>query len=134
MVLAEGKREDPPRASAPTILMSLLAWGGLLAATIGGSLAAVQRHFAPLLGYTALNDLGVGLVALALANDTGLTIALFLIPTRAVGLLLAGASLAVFRRRGEGTSFSKMSEVGRRLPLATTGLLVGGLSLSGFPR
>jgi NADH-quinone oxidoreductase subunit N len=80
-----------------------------------------------------LNDLGVGLVALALANDTGLTIALFLIPTRAVGLLLAGASLAVFRRRGEGTSFSKMREVGRRLPLATTGLLVGGLSLSGFP-
>ena len=124
---------DQPWLVANGQALSLLAWGGLLAATIGGSLAAVQRHFAPLLGYTALNDLGVGLVALALANDTGLTIALFLIPTRAVGLLLTGASLAVFRRRGEGTSFSKMSEVGRRLPLATTGLLVGGLSLSGFP-
>jgi formate hydrogenlyase subunit 3/multisubunit Na+/H+ antiporter MnhD subunit len=124
---------DQPWLVADGQILSLLAWGGLLAAAIGGGLAATQRHFASLLGYTALNDLGVGLVALALGSKTGLTIALSMVATRAVSLLLAGASLAVIRRRAEGTSFAKVTGLGHCLPLATAGLLMGGLSLCGFP-
>lgn len=124
---------DQPWLVADGQVLSLLAWGGLLAAVIGGGLAAVQRHFAPLLGYTILSDMGAGLIALALADDVGLTIAFLAIATRAVGLLLAGAGLAVVRHRIEGTSFARVAGLGHRLPLATTGLLVGGLSLSGFP-
>jgi formate hydrogenlyase subunit 3/multisubunit Na+/H+ antiporter MnhD subunit len=114
-------------------VLSLLAWGGLLAAAIGGGLAAVQRHLASLLGYTVMNDLGVGLIALVLADETGLIIVFLMAATRAVGLLLAGAGLAVIRQRAAGTSFVKVIGLGRRLPLATAGLLIGGLSLSGFP-
>ncbi len=114
-------------------IVSLLAWGGLLTAVIGGGLAAVQRHFAPLLGYTALNDLGVGLVSLALGGQIGLTVAFSMVATRAIGLLLAGAGLAVIRQRAGGSSFERMAGLGRCLPLATAGLLVGGLSISGVP-
>lgn len=124
---------EQPWLIADGQVLSLLAWGGLLAAAIGGSLAAVQRHFAPLLGYTILSNLGGGLIALALADDTGLTIAFSLVVTRAVGLLLAGAGLAVIRQRIGGTAFAKAVGLGHRLPLATAGLLIGGLSLSGFP-
>jgi formate hydrogenlyase subunit 3/multisubunit Na+/H+ antiporter MnhD subunit len=124
---------DQPWLIANGQILSLLAWGGLLAAMIGGGLASAQRHFAPLLGYTALNDLGVGLVALAIGSRTGLTIAFLMVVTRAVGLLLAGAGLAVIRRRVAGSSFDRVTGLGHRLPLATAGLLMGGLSLSGFP-
>jgi len=124
---------DQPWLVADGQILSLLAWGGLLAAAIGGVLAAVQSHFAPLMGYTALGDMGSGLVALALGNDIGLTIALLMIVARAVGLLLAGAGLAVMRWRVGGTSFAQVLGLGHRLPLATLSLLVGGLSLSGFP-
>jgi len=148
---------DQPWLIADGQVMSLLAWGGLLAAAIGGALAAAQRHFASLLGYTALNDLGAGLVALALGSKTGLTIVFLMVATRAVGLLLAGAGLAVIRQRVEGSvpsinsgrclspsaslginsvegiSFVKVAGLGHRLPLAAAGLLMGGLSLSGFP-
>lgn len=124
---------DQPWLIADGTVLSLLAWGGLLAAAIGGGLAAAQQDFAPLLGYTALNNLGVGLVAFALAGKTGLTIAFLMVATRAAGLLLAGAGLAVIRHCTEGTSFTEVAGVGRRLPLATAGLLMGGLSLSGFP-
>jgi len=114
-------------------ILSLLARGGLLTAAIGGGLAAVQRHFASLQGYTALNDLGTGLVAMAVAGRTGLTIVFLMVATRAVGLLLSGAGLAVIRSRVQTTSFIKVAGLGHRLPLATIGLLMGGLSLSGFP-
>ena len=124
---------DQPWLVADGQILSLLAWGGLLAAVIGGGLAATQRHFASLLGYTTLNDLGIGLVALALGSKTGLTIALSMVATRAVSLLLAGAGLAVIRLRAEGTSFVKVTGLGQCLPLATAGLMMGGLSLCGFP-
>jgi len=124
---------DQPWLVADGQVLSLLAAGGWLAAVIGGGLAATQRHFAWLLGYTALNDLGSGLVALALGSRTGLAIAFPMVATRGVGLLLAGTGLAVIRQRADGTSFAKVSGLGRRLPLATAGLLMGGLSLCGFP-
>jgi formate hydrogenlyase subunit 3/multisubunit Na+/H+ antiporter MnhD subunit len=124
---------EQPWLVADGQILSLLAGGGLLAAVIGGGLAAVQQHFASLLGYTALHDLGIGLVALALAGKTGLSIAFVMVVGRAVGLLLAGAGLAVIRRRVGGTSFDQVTSLGHRLPLAAAGLLMGGLSLSGFP-
>jgi NADH:ubiquinone oxidoreductase subunit 2 (subunit N) len=124
---------DQPWLIADGQILSLLIWGGLLTAAIGGAMAAVQRHFAPLLGYTTLGDLGAGLVAFALAGRVGLTIAFLMVTTRALGLLLAGAGLAVLRSRVGSTSFAKVAGVGHRLPLATAGLLMGGFSLGGFP-
>ena len=133
LLMALALFRDQPWLIANGQILSLLARGGLLTAAIGGGLAAVQRHFAPLLGYTALNDLGVGLVALTLNTRTGLTIIFLMVATRAVGLLLAGAGLAVIRSHAETTSFAQVAGLGHRLPLATAGLLMGGLSLSGFP-
>jgi len=124
---------DQPWLIADGQVLSLLAWGGLLAAAMGGCLAAVQRGFSSLLGYTVLNDLGGGLVALALVSEMGLTITFLMVAARAVGLLLAGAGLAVIRHRAGGTSFANTLGMGRYLPLATAGLLVGGFSLSGLP-
>ena len=133
LLLALDLFRDQPWLIADGQILSLLAWGGLLTAAIGGGLAATQRDFASLLGYTTLSDLGVGLVALALNSRIGLTIAFLIVTTRAVGLLLAGAGLAVIRFRAETTSFARVAGLGHRLPLATAGLLMGGLSLSGFP-
>jgi formate hydrogenlyase subunit 3/multisubunit Na+/H+ antiporter MnhD subunit len=126
---------DQPWLVVDGQILSLLAKGGWLAALIGGGLAAAQRRFSSLLGYTVLNDLGAGLVALALGNRTGLSIALSMIAARAVGLLLAGTGLAVIRFRCPtgGTSFKQVAGLGRGLPLAAVGLLMGGLSLCGFP-
>ena len=124
---------DQPWLVVDGQILSLLVQGGLLAAAIGGGLAAVQRHFAPLLGYTTLSDLGAGLVALAVAGRTGLSVAFLIVTARALSLLLAGAGLGVLHSQVGTTAFARMVGLGRRLPLATIGLLVGGLSLGGFP-
>lgn len=133
MLLALDLFRDQPWLIADGQVLSLLAWGGWLAAMIGGGLAAAQQHFAPLLGYTALNDLGVGLVALSLSSRTGLNIAFLMVVTRALALLLAGAGLGVIRQHVRGTLFKQVAGLGHRLPLPAIGLLLAGLSLSGFP-
>jgi len=133
LLLAVGLFHDQPWLLADGQVLSLLAWGGLLTVGIGGALAAVQRHFAPLLGYTVLNDLGMGLLALTAMDETGLTVAFLMVITRAIGLLLAGSGLAVIRQHFGRTSFAEVRGAGRCLPLAAGGLLLGGLSLGGLP-
>jgi formate hydrogenlyase subunit 3/multisubunit Na+/H+ antiporter MnhD subunit len=133
LLLALNLFHDQPWLAADGQVLSWLAWGGWLAAAIGGTLAAVQRHFAPLLGYTLLNDLGVGIIALAMPGETGLSIAFLMAVARPVGALLAGAGLAVVRQRVGRTAFSHLNGLGHRLPLASAGLLLGGFSLSGLP-
>ena len=133
LLLALNLFHDQPWLVADGQILSLLAWGGLLTAAIGGLLAAVQRHFTSLLGYTILNDLGLVALAMANANDRGLTIAFTMIAVRPIGLLLAGSGLALIRQRAEKTSFLHLAGLGHSLPLAAISLLAGGFSLSGIP-
>lgn len=133
LMLALNLFHDQPWLVADGQVLSWLAWGGWLAAAVGGLLAAAQRHFAPLLGYTLLNDLGFGVIALAMPGETGLTTAFLMIAARAVGALLAGAGLAVVRQRVGRTAFFHLKGLGRRLPVASASLLLGGFSLAGVP-
>ena len=111
----------------------LLGGVGLLTAAIGGLFAFAQRDFSRLLGYAALSDMGCLLVALGQGSALGLSAALLEFVNRSLGLTLAGMGLAMVRSRAGSDAFADAGGLARRLPLATAGLLLGGLSLAGFP-
>jgi formate hydrogenlyase subunit 3/multisubunit Na+/H+ antiporter MnhD subunit len=52
---------------------------------------------------------------------------------RSAAIVLLAASLAVVRHRAGSDRFAGLAGVARRLPVATTGLVLGGLALAGFP-
>ena len=122
-----------PWLSEDPRVFRLLRLGGLLMAAVGGLLAFAQRDFGRLLGYAVLSDVGCTLVALSVASPAGLTAALLQVAHRSVGLMLTAMGLAVVRHRAGSDSFANLSGVARRLPLATAGLVLGGLSLAGMP-
>ncbi len=111
----------------------LLRLGGVSMAVVGGGLALVQRSFGRLLGYAVLSDMGCTLMALGIASPAGLTAALLHVAHRSLGLLLAAMGLATVRHQVGGDSFGSLSGVARRLPIASAGLVLGGLSLAGMP-
>ena len=122
-----------PWLSEDPQVFSLLRLGGLSMAAVGGLLAFAQRDFGRLLGYAVLSDMGCTLAALGVASPAALTAALLQVAHRSVGLMLAAMGLAVVRHRAGSDSFADLAGAARRLPLATVGLVLGGLSLAGMP-
>jgi formate hydrogenlyase subunit 3/multisubunit Na+/H+ antiporter MnhD subunit len=106
---------------------------GLGMAASGGLMAAAQRDFGRLFGYAALSDLGILLLAFSSGGSQGLTLALLHTMSRSAAIALMATALAVVRHRATTDQFSGLRGVARRLPLATAGLALGGLSLAGFP-
>jgi formate hydrogenlyase subunit 3/multisubunit Na+/H+ antiporter MnhD subunit len=115
--------------ATPTAIL----FAGLIMAFSGGVMAAVQRDFGRLFGYASLSDLGVLLLALSSGGSQGLTLALLHMVNRSVPIALLAASLSILRHRATADDFAQLQGVARRLPIATFGLMLGGLALAGFP-
>jgi formate hydrogenlyase subunit 3/multisubunit Na+/H+ antiporter MnhD subunit len=106
---------------------------GLVMAASGGVMAAVQNDFGRLFGYAALSDLGILLLALGSGGNQGLRLAFLHGLSRSVSITLVAAALAVLRHRATTDQFDRLHGMGRHLPVATAGLVLGGLALAGFP-
>lgn len=123
---------DLPSASDASVL-SVIRLAGLVMGCAGGVMAAVQHDFGRLMGYAALSDLGYLLMALGLGSSQGPTLALLHGVNRAAGLTLFAAALSIVRQQAATDQFTRLRGMGRRLPIATVGLMLGGMALAGFP-
>jgi formate hydrogenlyase subunit 3/multisubunit Na+/H+ antiporter MnhD subunit len=112
---------------------AILELAGLVTALSAGVMAAAQRDLGRLFGYAALSGLGYLLLALAAGGSQGQVLALLVMLNRAPALSLMGAGLAMVRQRAGSDRFADLGGVAQRLPVATMGLLIGGLALGGFP-
>ena len=111
----------------------ILTVGGLSTALVGGLLALGHQDLGRLLAYAALNDLGCLLLGLGTASTEGLTATALQLVNRSLALILASVGLATLRRYAPSDAFADLGNVARRMPLASAGLLIGLLSLAGFP-
>jgi formate hydrogenlyase subunit 3/multisubunit Na+/H+ antiporter MnhD subunit len=107
---------------------------GLAMVTVGGLFAASQRSLGRLMGYGALIDGGVALVALGMESERGLALAFLAVLARPFGLALMAAGLKGLRRgMGSSDGLDALRGVAWRSPWSTLALVVGGLSTAGFP-
>jgi multicomponent Na+:H+ antiporter subunit D len=111
----------------------LLLVAGLISVAAGGLLAAVQRGLRPLLGHAALFDMGCLLVALAIGGERGTQAFYAGLAIRGLGLGLTGIATAAVCRRAGGDGLATLRGTARRMPLATTALVIGGFTLGGMP-
>jgi formate hydrogenlyase subunit 3/multisubunit Na+/H+ antiporter MnhD subunit len=111
----------------------LLLLGGMVMATSGGIMAAVQEDFGRLFGYAALSNLGILLMALPSNGAQSLELVMFHGISRAVSITLLATSLATLRLQTGTDRFNKLQGMGGAMPIASFGLILGILSLAGFP-
>jgi len=112
---------------------TVILMAGLVMAFSGGAMAAVQRDLGRLFGYAALSNLGILLLALSSGGSQGFTLTLLHLINHSVSITLLAMSLSVLRHRATSDEFAALKGVGRRLPIAAFGLILGGLALAGFP-
>ncbi len=122
-----------PWALSDATVLRLIQLAGLVMAAAGGLAAAVQRDFGRLFGYAIMSDLGILLLAVGLGGSQGIGLGLLHLINRSASIVLMAASLATLRRWATTDAFAGLTNAARRLPVATLGLMIGGLGLAGFP-
>ncbi len=110
-----------------------LLWLGIFTAVLGGLLAAVQHRLGRIVGYAALYDYGVLIVALSLRGTAGLPTTIWLLATRTVALLTLATGAAAIRHYMAGDSLSRIGGAVSRLPGAVIVFVAGGFGLAGLP-
>lgn len=123
--------------SLPVIFLGL-GFVGALMVVIGGVWAAFQRHLGRMMGYAVIVEIGMSLLALSLGlrGDGGIlhleiVFAMFL--PRGLSLAIWALALTAIQNCSQGLLFREVQGLGRRLPYATTGLVLAHFSLAGLP-
>ncbi len=116
----------------PAVFRALtLAGGGM--ALVGALFAFGQRNFGRVMGYLMIIDIGAVLLAIGLATPTGVQVALAILVLRSLALPLWAMGVDQLRRAAGSDEFEALRGYGRRYPLATAAVVVGMLSIAGFP-
>ncbi len=114
-------------------LVQAIILAGVFTAFVGGILASVQRGFGELMGYAALYDLGCTLAVLGIGGRAAVITILVALTVRALALTLIATSASTIRLAVAGDGFAQVRGMARQMPVATTGLVIGGLTLAGVP-
>jgi formate hydrogenlyase subunit 3/multisubunit Na+/H+ antiporter MnhD subunit len=122
----------PWLVDSPQLVRAIII-AGVATALLGGILAGVQRGFSELMGYAALYNLGCTLALLGLGGSAGVVTILVSLVVRTLALTLMAASASAIRLRAGSDGFAQLREMAQQMPIATAGLLLGGLTLAGVP-
>jgi formate hydrogenlyase subunit 3/multisubunit Na+/H+ antiporter MnhD subunit len=114
---------------------ALMRLAGVAMVGLGGAFAFAQRTFGRLMGYAVVADFGATLLAIGHGSTEGLRVGLVLIGLRVIALAVWGLGLAGLRaaRPGADDDFERMRGLAREQPVAAATVVLGGLSLVGFP-
>lgn len=118
---------DNYRVAQPVMIM------GLAGAVLSGFMALGQNGMGKMLAYTVSGDFALILFGLASPHRTGITGALFEAVNLALLQLLIFTCLSVVSYCSNGISINNLTGLGRRMPVASIGLLVGFLGMVGLP-
>jgi multicomponent Na+:H+ antiporter subunit D len=115
-------------ALGPTLMVLSLA-----AMFVASAVAIFQRDLKRLLAYSSVAQIGYITLGLSLDSTTGLTASIVHLFNHAVTkgalFLLVGGAVAVMG----GATLSRLSGLGRVMPITSIGIVLGGLGLIGVP-
>jgi formate hydrogenlyase subunit 3/multisubunit Na+/H+ antiporter MnhD subunit len=116
----------------PVVYRALtLAGGGM--ALFGAVFAFGQRNFGRSLGYAMMIDIGAVMLGIGLGSQAGVAAALTALALRGIALPLWAVGLAQMRAETGSDRFDDLRGFARRDPIAAGAIIIGMLSLAGFP-
>lgn len=124
---------DLPQLINVSFLIDGIIIAGLATAFIGGLMASVQRGFSELMGYAALYNIGCILTFLGVGQKAAVLAILVSLVVRALALTLIALGTSVYYLRATSDGFTYVQGMARHMPVATAGLVLGGLTLAGVP-
>lgn len=118
--------------NTPQIADALLFSGVIMTAS-GGIFGALQRHLGRILGYAAIAETGLLLVALGLKTPQLVNIVFLILIPRGLELSVWALALSIIKRKAYPLKFSDIQGLARKYPVAVCALVIAHLSIAGFP-
>lgn len=129
---------DHPGLSSSPVAYSTIAWSGLLMVLAGGAWALFERHLGRILGFAAMTQIGMGLLAISLtgsaAPNSPIAGVFFaqLFP-QLIGFAVWALSLTVISQQKPSLQFRNVQGLVREMPVAVASLGIASFSLAGAP-
>jgi multicomponent Na+:H+ antiporter subunit D len=128
-----GAFEAFPWLASNTIPYQWFTFLGTLTAGLATIMAYSSQSFGQVTGYNLLVDMGCLLLLLGLKEPDALPAIWVLALSRVASLTVWASGLAVIRSQAGSDRISAAASLGWHRPLAAALLILGGLSLAGFP-
>lgn len=99
----------------------------------GGMLAATQRHIGRMMGYTAIAETGLIILAMGIKSAEVVHVTFLLLIPRGLELAVWALGLSIIKREAFNLQFSDVQGFVRKYPIAVIAILAAHLSMTGFP-
>jgi len=111
---------------------------GILMVLTGGLWAAFERHLSRIMGFGAIFEIGMALLALSLAAGRteitpiqGIYFAQFL--PRALGLAIWALALCILSDKTKDLTFDAVAGIAHKMPIVAASVIIATFSIAGFP-
>ncbi|MCB0192996.1 MAG: hypothetical protein KDJ65_13715 [Anaerolineae bacterium] len=124
---------DLPWLTDSSFLMEAIVIAGVATAFVGGLWASMQRGFSELMGFAALYNIGCTLALLGVGGQAIVITVLVNLAVRTLALVLIAISTSTLYLQVVSDGFSYIRGMIRKMPFASAGIVIGGITLAGAP-
>jgi formate hydrogenlyase subunit 3/multisubunit Na+/H+ antiporter MnhD subunit len=114
-------------------LSSAIQFTGILMVASAGMFASVQKHAGRMMGYGAIVEAGLIILAMGLKSREIIVITFLLLIPRGLELAIWSLGLSVLKGEAPSLKFSDLRGLARKYPIAAGSIILAHLSVAGFP-
>ncbi len=114
-------------------LLNAIQYAGVFMVVSSGLFAAVQRHIGRIMGYAAIAEVGLIVVAMTLKTSELINVTFLLLIPRGLELAVWALALSIMKRKVYSLRFSELQGLARSYPITVTALILAHLSITGLP-
>jgi NADH-quinone oxidoreductase subunit N len=114
-------------------LSSAIQLAGVFMVASGGLFASQQKHIGRIMGYAAVTETGLLLLAMGLKSAEIVNTTFLLLIPRGLELAVWALALSIIKRKAYSLRFSEVQGLARSYPVAVAALILAHLSMTGFP-
>lgn len=117
---------------SPGLSNAILLAGTIMVAT-GGIFAAMQKHLGRIMGYAAVFETGLIVLALGLRSAEMVDIVFMLLVPRGFELVIWALAISIVKRDAYFLRLREVRGLARKYPVAVSALILAHFSVTGFP-
>jgi formate hydrogenlyase subunit 3/multisubunit Na+/H+ antiporter MnhD subunit len=114
-------------------LSAAMTLAGVLMVVTGGVFASLQKHVGRIMGYAAVAETGLLVLAMGLRSAEIVNVTFLLLVPRGLELAVWALALSIIKRKANSLQFSDLQGLVRSHPVAVSAVILAHLSMTGFP-
>jgi NADH-quinone oxidoreductase subunit N len=114
-------------------LSNAIQFAGVIMVVSGGLFASQQKHIGRIMGYAAIVETGLFVLALGIGSLEVVNITFLLLIPRGLELAVWALALSIIKRKAYTLRFNEVQGLARSYPIAVGALILAHLSMTGFP-